>query len=93
MRTLNILSSSVHKITKRFRESGDVAESQLWMAIFRPLRHDPVMEITAWAQGQMHKVKALPCKEEAKREHDPETLPSSLDQSLFKMQNEAKFRH
>jgi len=30
-------------------------------------------------------VKALTCQEEAICEHDPETLPSSLDQSSFKM--------
>ena len=58
-------------------------------------RHDSVMEITVWAQKteiivyehmpchQQMQVKALWCEEEAICEHDPETLPSSLGQSLF----------
>jgi len=48
-------------------------------------RHDYIMEISAWAQEYFQnslchpqiQVKALSCTEEATREHDPETQPSS----------------
>jgi len=56
-------------------------------------RHDSFMETTAWAQEHFPKslshlprhVKALPCKDGAICEHDPEILPSSLNQSSSKM--------
>jgi len=65
------------------------------LVIFRSCiknRPDSVLEIPAWAQESLSvntatstDVKAPSGREEAKCEHDPETLLCSLVQSSFKM--------
>ncbi len=100
-KALQISSSTVHNIIKRFREIGEISvrkgqgrrpllDAHGLRALRQPLHHsshDSVIDITKWAPGILPEppTKALSCKKEAICEHGPEVPSCPVGQGSFKM--------